>query len=342
LLIPKALLVNLEWNTIEQQSEILDHSGSFMKHTQEIMIMQQALSGIDWDDMRYFLAVARGGSLRGGAENIQANHATVSRRLASLEASIGARLFDRSNAGLVLTQLGEDLLPHAERVEEEITAASRSVAGRDTRPSGPIYFSLPPSMALSSVPDDLTAFSKAHPDIELHIQVTDSMVDLVRREADVTLRVAHEVTEDVVGRRLLRYAKAAYCSAEYAVRIEDNDGEGLHWTGWDEAEGEITAPWIKASAYPKAQLIHRIREGIMCLALARAGLGLTYLPCFMGDKEPGLVRAPYQKPVLDRSIWLLLHRDLRETARVRLFVDFLAARFTARKDEYLVGADEAG
>ena len=297
--------------------------------------MVQGLTNIDWDDMRYFLAVARSGTLRGGADAIKVNHATVSRRLASLEDSYGARLFDRSKSGLVLTQLGEELLPHAERVEEEITAASRSLTGRDSRPSGPIYFSMPTTMSQSSLPQDLTDFARAYPDIELHIQVTDVMLDLVRREADVSLRVAYEVTEDVVGRRLLQYVKAAYCSPAYAETMKDNGGTGLSWIGWNEGAGETTAQWIRESPYPHAILKHRVPEGGMQSALAASGMGLTYAPCYLADKHPGLVRAPFQKPVKDRSIWLLLHRDLKETARVRLFVDFLAQRFTCYKNDYL-------
>jgi len=297
--------------------------------------MVQGLTNIDWDDMRYFLAVARSGTLRGGAEAIKANHATVSRRLASLERTYGARLFDRSKTGLVLTQLGEELLPHAERVEDEITAASRSLTGRDSDPSGPIYFSMPTSMSQSSLPQDLTDFAQAYPDIELHIQVTDVMLDLVRREADVSLRVAFEVTEDVVGRRLLQYAKAAYCSPAYAESIKDDGGVGLVWIGWTEGTGETSAQWIRESPYPHATLRHRVPESSMQSALAASGMGLTYAPCYIADKHSGLVRAPFQKPVMDRSIWLLLHRDLKETARVRLFVDFLARRFAGYKEDYL-------
>ncbi|MDV7338537.1 LysR family transcriptional regulator [Terasakiella sp. A23] len=291
----------------------------------------------DWDDLKYFLAVARVGTLRGGAESINANHATLSRRLNMLEENMGARLFDRTQSGLVLTQTGEELLPHAQRVEEEINAASRTVIGRDLDPKGPIYFSMPPFMAMSFLAEELADFSSLYKDIDLHIEVTNTIVDLARREADVSLRVVSEVHDDVVGRKLSGYSKAAYCSPDYAEQMQDNGGEGLHWIGWMEPEGDTTAPWIKESAYPKAKLRHRIHEGVPQITLATAGVGLTQIPCFMGDRVSGLVRAPFQKPVVDqRNIWLLLHRDLRKTARVRLFVDFLAERIHKRKHELLV------
>lgn len=295
---------------------------------------------IDWDDLKYFLAVARTGTLRGGAESINANHATVSRRLSSLEESIDARLFDRAQSGLVLTQLGEELLPHALRVEEEILSASRTIIGRDAEPSGPIYFSMPPFLALSFVTDDLTEFSETYRDIDLHIDVTNTLLDLSRREADVTLRIAKDVLDDVVGRRLCSYVRATYCSPEYAEKISDNGGEGLCWIGWNEPEGKTTAQWVKDSDFPHAQLRHRVFEGVPQATFAASGMGLTVLPCFIGDAHPGLVRAPFSKPYMDaRSIWLLLHKDLRKTARVRLLVDFLARKIKGRKEQILGGLD---
>lgn len=299
--------------------------------------MLDRLGAFDWNDLRYFLAVARTGTIRGGAESIGANHATVSRRLSTLERAVEARLFDRAKSGLRLTQLGEELLPHAVRVEEEVAASSRIVAGRDARPAGTIKVSIPPFMGLTSIIDDLADFGRDHVNIDIDLDVTNNFVDLERREADVTLRYAYEVTDDVVGRKLVRCAKAVYCSPSYAQTIRDNGGEGLTWIGWNEDEGERTAPWVRNSPFPKAQLRHRIREAVPQVTLAVAGVGLAYLPCMVGDRFPGLVRAPFHEPTPDRSLWLLLHRDLRKTVRIRLLVDFLAGRIRGRKSEFSLG-----
>lgn len=302
--------------------------------------MTERLSSIDWDDLRFFLAVARAGGLRGAAETIHANHATVSRRLTALEADVDARLFDRTKAGLVLTQLGEQLLPHALKVEDEVASASRLIAGRDSRPTGPVYVSMPPALSVSSIAEDLAAFTRAFEDISLHLQVTNAFADLARREADVSIRYAFEVTDDVVGLRVQRCAKAIYCSPDYARQIKPgSDGEGLIWIGWGEDENDESAGWIRKSPFPRARLKHRINEAVPQMTMASAGLGLTILPCFVGDHAPGLVRVPEHEPVLDRSLWLLFHNDLRRTARIRAFVDFIVARVRARKDEFLAGAD---
>jgi DNA-binding transcriptional LysR family regulator len=296
----------------------------------------QESHAFNWDDLKYFLAAARAGTLRGGADSIQANHTTLTRRLSIMEERVGARLFDRSKAGLVLTQLGEDLLPHAERVEDEMSAASRVIVGRDAQPAGTVYVTMPHGLAMTSIMDDLTTFSELYPDIELNIYFTNDIADLSRREADVSLRVAYEVTDDVVGRKLVQMSQAAYCTKDYAARVKDNGGEGLNFIGWHEPEADTTAKWVRKSHYPMARLKHRVSELVPMITLAASGLGMAYLACNLGDRHPGLIRAPFQRPRPYRSLWLLLHRDLRNTARVRLFVDFLAAQIKARRNEFWV------
>lgn len=297
--------------------------------------MQESHS-LNWDDLKYFLAVARSGTLRGGADSIDVNHTTLARRLTIMEQRVGSRLFDRSKSGLVLTQLGEDLLPHARRVEDEMSAAARVIVGRDALPSGTIYVSMPHGLAMTSIMDDMAVFADLYPDIALNMTFTNEVADLTRREADVSLRVAHEVSDDVVGRKLVQMSQAAYCTKNYASKVKDDGGEGLHFIGWHEPETDTTSKWLLESYYPKASLRHRVSELVPLITLAASGLGMAYLACNLGDRHPGLVRAPFQKPLRYRSLWLLLHRDLRKTARVRLFVDFLAQQIRSRRDEFFV------
>ncbi len=296
----------------------------------------QESHALNWDDLKYFLAVARRGTLRGGADSINANHTTLARRLKIMEDRVGARLFDRSKHGLALTQLGEDLMPHAQRVEDEMTAASRVIVGRDAQPAGSIYVSMPHGLALTSIMDDLALFADTYPDISLNMTFTNEVADLTRREADVSLRIATLVSDDVVGRKLVQMSQAAYCTKEFALNVMDNGGEGLTLIGWHEPDSATTAKWLQQSCYPKATLRHRVSELVPLISLAAAGLGMAYIACNLGDRHPGLIRAPFQHPLPYADIWLLLHRDLRNTARVRLFVDFLAGRIRSRRNEFCV------
>ena len=287
--------------------------------------MSDRFSSIDWDDLRVFLAVHRAGTLRGAARALGVNHATVTRRLALLEDGLDTRLFDRRPDGLVASQAGEDLLGAAERVENELTAVQRRVGGRDHSLHGLVRISVPPAMLRSFLARELVAFAKAHPGIELEVDAAHSYSDLARREADVAIRMADEVTEDVVGLRVIRYRKAVYASPGYLATAGDGrafDPAVHSWIGW--GEDQPYPSWTRDTPFPDLPVRHRLFSNILQLEAAREGLGLTLLPCFLGEAEPGVVRVPGTATLDGKSIWLLHHRDLGRTARVRTLIDHLA------------------
>jgi DNA-binding transcriptional LysR family regulator len=275
-------------------------------------------SSMDWEDVRVFLAVSRAGSLRGAARALGVNHATVRRRLAQLEGRLDAALFARRPDGLDRTQAGDELLASAKDVEDALLAVQERVTGRESAPAGLVRISVPPAVMRSYLPRQLVEFCARYPEIELDVVQTDEFTRLGWREADLSLRMAFHVDDDVVGRRLLQYGKAVYAAPGYLEAA----GAGVVWLGWSD-EGPRPA-WIRNTPFPEALVRHCLAGHMAQLEAARAGLGLTMLPCFLGDTEPGLVRVPGSEPQPDRSLWLLLHRALSQTARVRAFVDFLA------------------
>lgn len=285
---------------------------------------------LDWDDLRVFLALARSRSLRGAARALGLNHATVARRLRGLEAALDARLFERAAEGLAPTPAGEALLEPAERVEEQLVAAQRRIAGRDAALSGRLRLSLPYALMHAFLAEDLAEFARLHPQIELEVELTDAFSDLARGEADVSIRMAYEVAGEVVRRRLLRYAKGAYAAPALLEGFDPGVAAPAHcWLGW--SSGDDYASWPRDTDFPQLPVRHRLASHVLQIEAAKAGLGLTLLPCFLGDREPGLRRVPGTTPVLDRSLWLLLHEDLRHTARVRAFLDFVAPAILARR-----------
>ena len=284
----------------------------------------------DWSGLPFFLAVARSGSLRAAAEALGGTHATVNRKLLALETAYGVRLFERTRSGLSLTAAGEELLPQAEAAEASIISARRRLQGRDQEASGQVHLTVPPWFAYEFLAEPLSRFMTRYPEIDLRVTCTNRMQDLTKSEADVSVRVAFEVDDDVVGRRILQYAVSTYASRDYLDRHFNKsgpDGEGLHWIGWGERK---TVPdWVRASAFPKAEKKHWVRDGLMQVHLVRNGLGMSNLPVYVEHLFPELVRVPGAKIELNRSIWLLLHSDLRRTKRVRLLVDFLADELKA-------------
>jgi DNA-binding transcriptional LysR family regulator len=286
---------------------------------------------MDWDDLRFFLAVARKGSIRGAAVALGVNHSTVSRRIDAFERKIGVRLFERLPSGYLLTAAGEDLLPSAQRMEEDANAIVRRVTGRDKRLGGLLRVTMPDSLAQKLLMPDLVAFSDAHPEIELEFVVSYAFADLNKREADVAIRLSNDPPGHLVGRRVVKLAKAIYASEEYLARHDPpGDPASLTWIGWNDTVRD--PQWVRESAYPEAPVRNRAYHSMVQLEAAKAGMGLAMLPCFMGDTAPTIRRLPPGKAMPDRDIWLLTHEDLRGTARVRRFIDCMADTLLAKRD----------
>jgi len=287
---------------------------------------------MDWARIPYFLEVARTGSLRAAADVLGGTHATVNRNLRALEDSYGVRLFDRSNSGLTLTSAGETLLPIAEEAERSVISGRRRLKGLDREATGTVRLSIPTVFASMIMPDILVGFCDEYPEIELEVTVTNRLENINRSETDVSVRVAHSVDDDVVGRKVLQYSQGIYASQAYLDQHYENAGkrgEGLCWLGWGDKLG--AASWAKKSPFPKADIKNCIRSPTLISHMIRHGAGISYLPCFIAQLYPQLVQVPGTDIVPDRSIWLLLHSDLQKTTRVRLLVDYLAKELRARR-----------
>ena len=281
-------------------------------------------SGLDWDDLRMFLAVAREGSLSGAARTLSVNHSTVFRRLNGLEDRLDVRLFDRQPGGYALTPAGDALLEASDRVEAEILAAERALRGRDLQLRGALRVTMPDTIARLLLPILIAPFERRYPDIELELVVSGAFLNLGKRDADIALRPTNAPPETLVGRRVSGIATAIYRHADC-----DEPASSLsecRWIAPDDSLAHLaSARWLRDLAPPVA-----IRANTMSgmLDAARAGMGLAALPCFMGDGEPVLRRVRDPIPELETGLWALTHRDLRQTARIRAFLDAVAETAT--------------
>lgn len=280
----------------------------------------------DWDDLRLFLAVARAGSLSGAARSLGVTHSTVFRRIGAFEARLGVRLFDRLPGGYALTAAGEEMRDSVTRIEEEISALALKVTGQDQRPHGTIRITTTDLLAVGVLPRHIAAFRAEWPGIEIEVIVADTVLDLTRREADVALRLGNPGQETLVGRRVGRLAFAAYAAAD---RPLGDPAEG-DWIGYGSAHGPLSrnlARW-----WPDARQVYRTNSIIAAHAGAKAGIGLAALPCVIADCDPSLIRAAALPEDFMLDLWLLIHEDLRQTARIRLFLDFMATALAADAD----------
>ena len=291
---------------------------------------EQALAQLNWEDFRIFLEVARAGSLRRAGFRLGLNHSTASRRVAALESELGTRLFDRTPGGLTLTDAGHTVLASAETVSREVDELGRLLLGQDDRLAGPVRLSLPHHLVAFLMPD-FAAFQDAYPDIDLQLHVSCESVSLTRREADVALRLVRDrpTADGLVGRKVAHYVSAPYATPEYLERHDlEADPPNAHWIGWGDAEP--FPEWIRNSPFPNLPARGDFAGGAQIPA-ARAGMGIAMIPCFIGDRQPDLVRVAGPDGDRGWNIWALTHPDLRQTARVRALLDALYAAFDACK-----------
>jgi DNA-binding transcriptional LysR family regulator len=283
---------------------------------------------VEWDDLKHFLAVARSGSLREAARSLKISPATIGRRIGALERQLGAWLFDRSQAGYQLTESGEAVRLRAEEVEEAVLSVQREALGRDLRPSGKVRLTTTPDIATLVVGPNLAEFRRSLPQISMEIIASTEVVNLTKREADIGLRTVKPTQADVVMRQVGRWDLALYAARSYAdahhlaigrcalsgVDIITWNEEVAHWRG---------GPWFTEHARGAAvALTANTRR--MHHAACKAGIGVAILPCLMADHDPDLICLLPPEHVISVELWMVVHRDLVRTARVRAVMDFLA------------------
>lgn len=279
---------------------------------------------MEWQQIPYFLAVARNGSLRAAAEQLNATHATVRNHVQALEGSYGVQLFRRSRGGLELTAAGKTLLPDAIDAEKLLTKARNGLQGLDREATGLIRLSVDPMTGHFLLAPVFAEFCRLYPEIELEIRLSYDIDKINQLETDIAIRHVAEVKEEVVARKLFPLAISTYATRNYIdtqLPKAGPKGENLTWIGYG-PEPELKA-WIAQSAFPKADVRHTIADPEMHLQLARHGVGMTFLPLWCEQQFPELQRVPGTQIDNSRSTWILLHEDLRRIHRVRIFVDFL-------------------
>lgn len=270
---------------------------------------------LHWDDLRIFLAVAREGSISGAAKRLDVQHSTVSRRLRSLEERLATRLIERKTSGYELTEAGEELKLSACKIEVEILEFEGALGGQESGAAGELRVTAINNMASSILMPMFARFSAVYPEIELHVQVSNRFVRLAERDADIAIRLTNTPADTLIGTRLVTVASAVYGACDYCAGVHAGTVE-KKWLGIECCGFHIG--WTK-EACPEHDHNFFVDDTLLTLAALREGAGLAYLPCFMGDSDPKLVRFCPPKKQHDLGLWLLYHRDLRRTKRVRLF-----------------------
>ena len=284
---------------------------------------------IDWDDVRYFLAVARGGSVRTAAKRLVVNHATVLRRIAQLEERLGAQMFEKLPSGYRLTLAGEEVLELANQMEATSLQLETRVFGRDQGVRGLLRVTLAPLLATNLLMPDLAEFARLYPDIEMEIQSSGELANLTNREADVAIRVVYDrktLPLNLHGLKGPELFGGVYISRDLLDAWRKGAADPIRWIV---VSHDGVSDWALEGEIRAAGALFKIIDGGTQIAAVRQGLGMTVLPCFVGDPDPLLVRAPGAELHMHGSLWLLTQGETRNTKRVRLFSDFVSKRLAA-------------
>lgn len=284
---------------------------------------------IDWDDVRYFLAVARGGSVRSAAGRLGINHSTVLRRVSQLEERLGAQMFEKRPSGYQLTEAGEEVLEFANQMEASSHQLEARVLGRDQSVRGLLRVTLTPPLAAHLLMPDFADFARLHPDIEMDILSSGELVNLTNREADVAIRVVYDrktLPLNLHGLKGPELFGGVYISRDRLAAWRARAPGPIRWIV---ISRHGVPDWASEGKVPTAGVPFRVSDAEAQIAAVQQGLGLTTLPCFIGDADPLLSRVPGTELHQYGTLWLLTQGETRKTKRVRLFTEFMSARLTA-------------
>lgn len=279
---------------------------------------RKSSSSFDWDDARIFLAAYRSGSLLGAAQALGVSHSTVRRRLAGLEQRIATKLFEATSEGLVPTDAAEVAFVAAERIETAALAFGAQLGGEARDIVGNLVVTTVDGLAAFVAPI-IANYQRANPEVALTLNTENRMVDLLRREADVALRLSNNPDERLFGRRVGTVSYAPF-AARRLVKRHGTEIDKLPWILWDEAAGAVeTERWYAQRAKGRPP-IARITNAVALLALAEAGIGGALLPLPMAQQTK-LVQIGEPVKGFDTALWCLCNYDLRHSERIRRFME---------------------
>jgi len=293
---------------------------------------------LDWNDLRFVLALARSGTLSGAARTLAVEHSTVGRRLGAIEASLQTRLFDRTAEGYAPTAAGEIVLAHCASIELRALALEREVLGRDASPSGIVRVSAMDGCIDEFVLPHIGMLRQNFPDLVLIAAAEVQLADLSRREADIAIRYVPPKAPNLIGRKLAEVASALYASRAYVKRR----GKLKSATALDQHDLVGLAPEYSFASDEQWMMKHggggrimlRVSTQRSMLAAVRAGAGIGIIECYFADQDPELVRV-WEEPLFRDTWWLVIHADVKQAARIRAVVGFLEQLTASHRDRLL-------
>ena len=277
---------------------------------------------MDWDNLKFFLALAETGSLSRASEKLSVDHSTVARRIESLEHELGVRLVERLSRSYRLTAEGERVRDRAKEIETGIADIARLAHNADGSPHRTVRVNGPPTLITRFLAPRLLPLQRERPGLRIELVGEARLISLSRGEADLALRMERPLEKGVVARRLAVVAYGLYGSRDY-LATRDADAQNL--LGYDDSLDHLPQQhWLRMLGGDRA-LALRANDLSTLLTAVRAGLGVAVLPCIMASGQPDLVQVPTPSPPLTRELWLLFHRDVGRSPDVRAVIDCITS-----------------
>ena len=290
--------------------------------------MAEPFKHLAWDDFRLVKAVAEARGMPRAAAELGINHSTVFRRLGQIEEALGTTLFERHRTGYALTPAGEEMVALAQRLDHDITSFTRKIAGQEIAPEGELRVTTNDSLLIHLLTPLLRKFRATCPDVRLDVVLANQALNLSKRDADVAIRATDNPPENLVGRRVAKIAWALY------GRASDLQGNGQpdqaellerEWVSLGDNLATLKAVQFVQRHVAPERIVYKVNTVLGLAEAIECGVGIGHLPCFIGEARAGLARLSAPEPDFAADLWLLTHPDLRHSARVRVFLDFLAA-----------------
>ncbi|MDJ0846793.1 MAG: LysR family transcriptional regulator [Myxococcota bacterium] len=297
-----------------------------------------SLETLDWRWLRDFAVVAEQGSLSAAARQLGLSQATLTRRMAALEAHLGSEVLRRTTRGVELSEVGEALLEPVRLMREQVEAVGIHATGRDAQLRGPVRISATEGLAVHFLTPALRDFSRSHPAIELQLDVRNRNANLLRREADIAVRLGRPRQPQLVARRVADLSLGIYGSRDYLARFPApesvDDLERHAMIAFDDTIADTGVGRVAEDLLASGSVVFRSTSLLAQLAAIRAGLGLGMASDFIARDCPELVRV-LPESVHRLSLWMVTHPGLRRSARIRAVYDFLVARFESERSRLM-------
>ncbi|WP_070107378.1 LysR family transcriptional regulator [Burkholderia plantarii] len=292
---------------------------------------EQKRTDFDWEDVRTFVALARHGSLSAAARMLSVNHATVARRLRSLEQSLGDKLVERRPEGYVLTRAGTHALEAASGMEHSAELLRRGMA--DGAPAGLVRISSSPGLSAGFLTSRLVNLTIRYPKLDIDLSPALRSVSLERHEADIAIRFDKPQDGDVIARQLTTVGYGFYGTEEACRAAEANDD--LVFIGFNEADAYLSASRWMSEHFPLARVAFRAKDQFLQSIAARSGIGLALIPHYIGRSDPALRMCDLGSSPPNRDVYLVTRRRDRKDAAIRLVAEEVADMFEQDRDLFL-------